>query len=59
MAELLDRLPLRGIVIGGVTLLAGTLTAQFAADPLLAALVAAGVLAVLLFVDDRTRTDEE
>jgi hypothetical protein len=59
MAELLARLPLRGVAIGGGTLLAGTVTSMLVDDPLLPALVAAIVLAVLLSVDDRTRADEE
>jgi len=59
MAELLNRLPLRGMGIGGATLLAGTLTALVVQDGILPALVAAIVLAALLYVDDRTRADEQ
>jgi hypothetical protein len=49
----------RGIVIGGLVLLAGTVTATLADDNGLAALVAAVVLLVLLLFEERFGTAEE
>jgi hypothetical protein len=49
----------RGIVIGGVVLLAGTATATLANDNGLAALMAAVVLLLLLLLEDRFTPDEE
>lgn len=48
-----DGIPLRGIGIGVAVLVAGTLTATVAEDPMLPALVAAVVLLVSLLLDDR------
>ena len=49
----------RGIVIGGLVLLAGTVTATLADDNGLAALVAAVVLLALLLFEERFGTDDE
>jgi hypothetical protein len=51
----LPPIPWRGILIGGATLLAGSLTAILVESDLLPALVAAIVLLILLAVDDRQR----
>ena len=53
-----DRIPVRGIVIGLVVLLAGTATAMVAQDNGLAALVAAVVLLVSLLLDERYSGEE-
>jgi hypothetical protein len=52
-------IPWRGIVIGGATLLAGTITAILVESDLLPALVAAIVLLVLLALDDRQQASKE
>jgi dipeptide/tripeptide permease len=49
----------RGIVIGGLVLLAGTVTVTLSNDNGLAALVAAVVLLILLLLDDRYTPDNE
>ncbi|WP_302082209.1 hypothetical protein [Salinibaculum rarum] len=54
----LDRLPLRGMVIGILVLGSGTVTAALTQDPILPALVAAIVLLVLLVVDGRSESEE-
>jgi hypothetical protein len=51
-------IPWRGILIGGATLLAGTITAVLVESDLLPALVAAIVLLILLAIDDRQRAEE-
>ena len=49
----------RGIVIGALVLLAGTVTATLADDNGLAALTAAVVLLILLLLEDRFSSDQE
>ena len=55
----LPPIPWRGIVIGGLTLLAGTVTAVLVESDLLPALAAAVVLLILLAIDDRQRASQE
>ena len=54
-----DRIPVRGIVIGLVVLLSGTVTATVTQDNGLAALVAAIALLVFLLLDEKYSGDEE
>ncbi|WP_340098811.1 hypothetical protein [Salinibaculum salinum] len=55
----LDQIPVRGMVIGLVVLLSGTVTATITEDNGLAALVAAVVLLIFLLLDERYSGDEE
>ena len=55
----LPPIPWRGILIGGATLLAGTITAVLVESDLLPALAAAVVLLILLAIDDRQRASQE
>ena len=60
MAGLLtDRIPLRGIGIGLVVLLSGTVTATLTEDNGLAALVAAVALLGFLVLDERYSDDAD
>jgi hypothetical protein len=53
-----DRIPIRGMAIGVLILLSGTITAMLVEDPILPALVAATVLLVYLLVEDRRDSEE-
>ena len=55
----LDQIPVRGIVIGLVVLLSGTITVTITGDNGLAALVAAVALLIFLLLDERYSGDEE
>jgi len=54
-----DQIPVRGIVIGIVVLLSGTVTATLTNDNGLAALVAAIALLIFLLLDERYSDEEE
>ncbi|MFC7132255.1 MULTISPECIES: hypothetical protein [Salinibaculum] len=57
--SVIQQIPWRGIVIGGLVLLAGTITAAVVESDILPALVAAVVLLVLLAIDDQLQESEE
>ncbi|MEF8786973.1 MAG: hypothetical protein V5A45_13640 [Haloarculaceae archaeon] len=53
-----DRIPIRGMAIGALILLSGTITATLVKDPILPALVAATVLLIFLLVENRYESEE-
>ena len=53
-----DRIPIRGMAIGGLILLSGTVTAALVENPILPALVAATVLLIFLLVENRYESEE-
>ncbi len=53
-----DQIPIRGMAIGVLVLLSGTITATLVEDPILPALVAATVLLLFLLIENRYDSEE-